>query len=314
MNHLLEVQHLSAYLGSESGRKDIIHDVNLHLARNEVLVLLGESGSGKTVLSRTLTRLLSPASTLQVEGSVMFEGENLVALDEAGLARFRREKIRYIFQEPAQALNPVTRIRTQMSFARTDNAGDDDTLIEVLGRVGLAQGAEILDLYPYQLSIGMAQRVLIAMAILPQPSLLIADEPTSAVDVSLRFQLVELLQSIQHTEKMSMIFITHDLDIARFFGDRIVVLYRGRVVESGPRDAFFNAPLHPYSRLLIESRPTPGKPLSASLGPPAPDHDQSETGCRFQTRCPIAKEQCRQSEPALERTEEGKEVRCFYWK
>ena len=314
---LLDVQHFSMSVAVQpTVQKQLIHDVSFTLARNEVVVLLGQSGSGKTVLSRSLTKLFPSNVPATFEGSVRFQGKEILTLDENGLRPLRRTNIRYIFQEPAQALNPVARIREQLNHSRGDGASGDELLLDVLEKVGLPHGREILELYPHQLSIGMAQRVLIGMAILPHPRVVIADEPTSAVDPPLRYQLLELLDSIQRAEGMSMILITHDLDEAKMFGSRVIVLYDGRVIESAERATFFTHPLHPYSRLLVESAPAVNEtPRSFT------DRDsklmtgkKTMSGCRFHERCPIAEEPCSRQEPALERADKLHEVRCFYWK
>ncbi|MBM2840953.1 MAG: peptide transporter ATP-binding protein [Bacteroidetes bacterium] len=314
--YLLDVQHLSVSVTSGPTNTQLIHDVNFSVGRNETLILLGESGSGKTILSRSLTKLFPVTSALKIEGDVTFENRSLLTLEPNELALVRRNGIRYVFQEPIQSLNPVATIRIQMGFATNGKTKNDDTFRQALASVGLDNSKEILDSYPHQLSIGMAQRVCIAMAILPSPKLLIADEPTSAVDASLRFALLDLLLSIQQNQDMSLILITHDLDVARSYGNRIIVMYGGRIIESADRNAFFEKPLHPYSRLLLESMPTVGKPATL---PGAELQSESidtfdQTGCRFQARCPIVEKKCKELEPDLELASEGRMVRCFYWK
>jgi oligopeptide/dipeptide ABC transporter ATP-binding protein len=315
-DHLLDTQHLSVSVVSGQSSKELIHDVTFSVGRKEILVLLGESGSGKTILSRSLTRLFPATSSVRIEGSVIFENRPLLTLEPSELTIIRRKGIRYVFQEPMQSLNPVAKIQTQMGIAANRMIRNGDSFREVLTSVGLDNTKEILDSYPHQLSIGMAQRVCIAMAILPSPKLLIADEPTSAVDASLRFALLDLLLSIQQDHGMSLILITHDMDIARAYADRVVVMYAGRIIESAERKSFFERPLHPYSRLLLESLPTVGRPLAAEGASLQPEvgETSSQTGCRFHTRCPIAEKKCNESEPELELTSEGRMVRCFYWK
>lgn len=310
---LLEVRNLSVSVSSEKETKRLIHKVSFIIRRNEVLVLLGESGSGKTVLSRSITKLFAPTRPMILEGSVVFEGLELSSLDELELRPIRRKKIRYVFQDPMQSLSPVANVRTHLYHSADTRSRNDSMLKDLLKSTGL-DAKQVLDLFPHQLSIGMAQRVCIAMAVLPSPSLLVADEPTSAVDASQRYQLIDMLISIQRRMGMSLIFITHDLVLARGFGTRIVVLYAGRIIESAPREAFFKKQLHPYSRLLVNALQTSGTIVEARSSPPLTVAAIPERGCRFHFDCPIAREQCREAEPDLEQSAEEREVRCFFWK
>ncbi len=313
-SHLLTVRDLCVSVFSRTDPTDIIHDVSLTLCRNEVLVLLGESGSGKTILSRSITKLFPRTRPMSVKGSVIFEGRELLSLDQAELAPIRQNKIRYVFQEPLQSLNPLADIRTQLRLSGGLASGNDSACHETLRSVGLDADV-VLNLFPHQLSIGMAQRVCIAMAILPSPSLLVADEPTSAVDSSLRDSLLDVMMSIQRNTGMSLMLITHDIDVARRMGDTILVLYAGRIVESASCEAFFKRQLHPYSQLLARARPGPVKGMMTT-GPASPGaaRTASGNGCRFCAYCPEVQERCYQSEPELEQTSDGREIRCFYWK
>ena len=310
---LLEVRNLSVSVSSWKETKELIHRVSLSVHRNEVLVLLGESGSGKTVLSRSLTKLFPPTRPMILEGSVVFEGRQLLSLDEPELRPIRRKMIRYVFQDPMQSLNPLANLRTQLHLSNESTSGNDSLLKDTLELVGL-DAKQVSGLFPHQLSIGMAQRVCIAMAVLPSPSLLIADEPTSAVDASLRYQLIDMLMSIQRRMAMSLILITHDLVLARSYGTRIAVLYGGRIIESAPREAFFEKQLHPYSRLLVHATQTPNTIVADQTPPPLPGGTIAESGCRFHLHCPIVRERCRESEPDLEQSPGEREVRCFFWK
>jgi oligopeptide/dipeptide ABC transporter ATP-binding protein len=312
---LLTVSNLTVSTPSGGGWRELIHAVSFDLREKEVLVVLGESGSGKTILSRSLTGLFPPTSALKISGSVSFEGRQLVNLAGRELASIRRRRIRYVFQEPMQSLNPLAKIGQQMRLA-VDGASEDDTALHhTLTLVGLNNRKEILELYPHELSIGMAQRVCIAMALLPSPALLIADEPTSAVDASLRRKILDLLLVIQQRRKMSLLLITHDLDAARHYGDRIIVLYNGRIIESAGRKSFTEKPLHPYSRLLAELK---AKPRGRAHPPHSPLEplivDVPQVGCSFRPRCPIARERCKEVDPELEKIPGEREIRCFYWK
>jgi peptide/nickel transport system ATP-binding protein len=316
MRFLLEVRNLFVSAQTGSGNGKIIDDVGFSVKQGELVVLLGESGSGKTVLSRSLTGLFPDKSGLHVTGSVNFDGNSILSATPEELLELRRRKIRYIFQEPAQALNPVATIRSQLMLSSEKDQFTPKVLHSALTSVGLHNVDEVLDSYPHQLSIGMAQRVMIATAMLASPALLIADEPTSSVDASLRYELLDLLTSIQKTKGMSMILITHDLDVAQLYGEYILLLYKGRIVESGPKNEFFTRPLHPYAQLLLDSRPTIGKSVgsqSSYESPPA-KLAKHHSGCRFYSRCPKAQDDCALTEPPLEKTPGGREVRCFYWR
>jgi len=313
--HLLEVTDLSVSASTNGARRDLIHQVSFTVREKEILAVLGESGSGKTILSRSLTKLFPATSALRIDGSVTFEGQELFNLNEKELAAVRRRGIRYVFQEPMQSLNPLVRIGPQMRMASDSRSIDDRVLHDTLTLVGLEKGDEVLHRYPHELSIGMAQRVCIAMAVLPSPSLLITDEPTSAVDLSLRRKILDLLISLQASRSMSLILITHDLDVARCYGDRIIVMYAGEIIESATREAFFERPLHPYSRLLVEAQPS-AQQYSAPPGPiPASKIvDGPPLGCSFRALCPIARNACEEVRPDLEQLPGGREVRCLYWK
>jgi oligopeptide/dipeptide ABC transporter ATP-binding protein len=292
--------------------RELLHEISFSVRQKEVLVVLGESGSGKTLLSRSLTKLFPVASSLKLTGSVTFEDQQLLELGESELSFIRRHKIRYVFQEPMQSLNPLAKIGRQMRLASDGLPKDDKILHHTLQLVGLDK--EVLGLYPHELSIGMAQRVCIAMAVLPSPALLIADEPTSAVDGSLRRKLLDLLISIQRSGTMSLILITHDLDVARCYGDRIMVMYGGRIIESATCNAFFERPLHPYSRLLVSAQPIAQKQDTPPI--PIPEFitvEVPQQGCSFQPRCPIVQDKCTVIEPDLDQVSGEREVRCHFW-
>ena len=311
-HHILKAANLSVSASSPGRDSVLVHDVSFSVYGKEVLIFLGESGSGKTILSRSLTKLFPATSGLRIDGSVIFEGRQLLTLTEDQLSFVRRRRIRYVFQEPMQSLNPLARIGHQMHLAADGSSDNDGDLRNTLRLVGLDNNEDLLDLYPHELSVGMAQRVCIAMAILPSPALLIADEPTSAVDASLRRRILDLLISIQRSSTMSLVLITHDLDVARCYGDRIIVLYGGKIIEAAPRKAFFENPLHPYSRLLLDAHLASqrhGTPAGTTPEPAIVDIPHQ--GCAFQPRCPIAEKKCKESAPDLEPFPGEREVRCF---
>ncbi len=310
MTPLLEVQDLSVSFPWHGERRPVVSGVSFAQSQGEMLVLVGESGSGKTVLSRALTNLFPAGEAARVKGRVTFDGGSVLELGPEGLSRLRRRRIRYVFQEPMRALNPVTRIAPQMRLGAEGVRLSDNELEEALRKTGIEDPARILRSFPHQLSTGMAQRVMIAMALLPRPALVIADEPTSAVDASLRSHLMALLLGLQRSERMAMLLITHDLEAARASGGRIMVMLAGRIVEAAPAPAFFAAPLHPYSRLILEGAPA----LMQAAGGEnegAGDMEDGATGCAFAPQCPCVRARCRTEAPPLALLDDNRQIRCF---
>ncbi|HEX9005725.1 MAG TPA: ABC transporter ATP-binding protein [Bacteroidota bacterium] len=311
MPPLLEVKGLTVSVPWQGKLRPIVHDANFTVGRGEVLVLVGQSGSGKSVLSRALTKLFAVGETVELQGSVVFEGRPVFDLKPEGLASLRRRRIRYIFQEPLRALNPVARIGSQMRLAADSAHPGGEDLAAALRRAGIEEPGRVLRSYPHQLSVGMAQRVLIAMALLPHPGLLIADEPTSAVDAPLRSQLLGLLLELQQSEQMAMLLITHDLEAARRSGGQVIVMLAGRVIEAGPAPLFFSGPLHPYARLMLEG--TPALMEEAACGDGGFDAaGGEETGCAYAAQCPRAQGRCRTGIPPLTPFDSNRQVRCFF--
>jgi ABC-type dipeptide/oligopeptide/nickel transport system ATPase component len=249
---MLQVEHLSVRVQSNAELKTLVDRATFALHEGKTLALVGESGCGKTTLTRALTRLFPPSMQPALDGTVHFNGTDLSTCTDATLRAIRRKHIRYVFQEPQQALNPLLRVQKQMMLASGTDSLSDTAMHEALHSVGLQNAHDIMQLYPHQLSIGMAQRVMLAMALLPRPSLLIADEPTSAVDASLRLEILRLLKSL-HT---SLILVTHDLAVAYQLADDVAVMHDGRIIEHSPVADFFRRPSHDYSRLLLSATET----------------------------------------------------------
>jgi oligopeptide/dipeptide ABC transporter ATP-binding protein len=291
-------------------RGPAIENVSFSIFPATTLVLLGESGSGKTILSRSLTGLLNGSA--RISGSVLFDGIELLSAGQEVLRQVRRKDIRYVFQDPALALNPLSRIETQLKMA--GGTGNREELSALLASVGLPDARDILRRYPHQLSVGMAQRVMLAMAMAASPKLLIADEPTSSVDVSLRFRLLETMLRLRTERGLAMLLITHDLDVARACGDQVAVLYEGRIVESAPATEFFRDPQHPYSRMLVGLSGAAQQELADPGEPGVDDGRGSGARCRFSQRCSFARPRCSEEEPEMELSGHNREVRCFYWK
>jgi oligopeptide/dipeptide ABC transporter ATP-binding protein len=303
---------------------ELLHDISFALEEGEVFVLAGESGSGKTTLARALTNLFPRSLNISVRGTVQFKEANLIESEPSFLRKVRGKDIRYVFQEPGSAFNPALRVRSQvrlLSSSQCDSEGGskksrDEAIRESLKVMGIEDPEKVMSSYPHQLSVGTLQRILIAAAIAPRPRLLIADEPTSAVDATQRYQILDLLQSYCKAHVMTLLLITHDLQIARRYADTIAVLYAGRIVEISKQTDFFVKPLHPYSEMLLQSVPdasTSLESIPAASGAVASIVDLP-SGCKFHPRCPKVQMGCREQEPDLISIEQNSQARCPYWK
>ena len=312
MEHLLEVKGLRTFFFTEAGVVKAVDDISFRMAEGEVLGLVGESGCGKTVTSLSLMRLVSPPGRI-VGGEILFKGQDLLALPESKMRALRGSEIAMVFQEPAVALNPVFTIGYQVaeSLIIHKKASRKDALKQaalMLREVALPDPERRLGEYPHQLSGGMRQRVMIAMALICGPSLLIADEPTTALDVTIQAQILDLLLRLREKYRLTILLITHDLGVVAEVADRVAVMYAGKIVEeAGVRD-LFRAPLHPYTAGLIRSipgidkgaRPTPGqRPRLHAIEGSVPDLLHLPKGCSFNPRCPDVMPECRQTAPAL---------------
>jgi len=295
----------------------LLEDLSINISHGETFCLVGESGSGKTTFAHAVTGLFAPGSQMQVEGRVEVDGDELV-ISDLGTTRRWRGKIRYVFQEPWLALNPLARIRSQIRIASSAaglSESDEGLAARLLEQVGIENSDDVLEAYPHQLSGGLAQRVMIALALLTSPKLLIADEPTSSLDAMHRLQILELLNALKERGQLSILLLTHDLEIARRFGDMVAVLYAGRIVELGPAGDFFRTPFHPYSQALVE-RSEAGTRVTGSY----PEHVAGggapvvKPGCRFHARCPKVQDDCQDDEPRLQMIDSMRQVRCPYWK
>ncbi len=315
MNEILSVAHLSVEATHNDHRKKIVRDISFSIQRGEIFSIVGESGSGKTTLACALTKLFS-FSTMYVQGNVIFSGEDIALLANEKLRSLLRSEIRYLFQEPGQSLNPIARISEQIQHAFLQSSNAKEKFISLLSSLGLSNHRALLTMYPHQLSIGTLQRILLAMALAPQPKLLIADEPTSAVDSALKFQMMELLRTISAEEGMSVLFITHDLALAKRYADRIAVLYDGHIIEMNTSAEYFSAPAHPYSQLVLEYYQSAGKSIESfsTLNDSMHAQQTSEIGCPFYTRCVKAMPECAVREPFLQQISTSGYVRCPYWK
>lgn len=313
---LLDVRALRASFATPDGPVTALHDVSLTIDRGETLALVGESGSGKSVTACALLRLL-PRRLARTSGQVFLDGTELLSLDDRAMQGIRGHRIAMIFQEPMSALNPVMRIGDQIAetirlHRRTSRADAAQRAIALLEQVRMPSPRERANDYPHQMSGGMRQRAMIAIALAGEPDLLIADEPTTALDVTTQAQILSLLKRLQAETGMAMLLITHDLGVVAETADRAAVMYAGRIVEQGPVDALLTRPAHPYTAgllasLAIETLP-PGARLPEIAGT-VPPLTAMPPGCAFAPRCAFVQDNCRATTPALRHTGNG-DVAC----
>ncbi len=317
-NALLSVNRLSVHFHTDRGLVRALDHADLRVSRGEVVGLIGESGSGKSTLARSVLRIL-PFSAQIAEGDITLSGENLLAMKESDLnARVRGRGITLIPQDPFTSLNPVFTIGTQMKdivkwkgSAGIGEGAAGAKVIEILERVQIPSPKDQIGKYPHQLSGGQRQRILIAMALLPGPDLVIADEPTTALDVTVEAQILQLMKSLVVGKGISVLFITHDLGVASQICHRIVVMYAGQDMEEAPVDVLFSHPRHPYTKELLESLPNPEGTIRDIPGE-VPNLTQPPPGCRFHPRCSRANALCAQALPEKKSVAEGHWVRCLY--
>ena len=314
----LEVKNLRTHFFTKAGVVKAVDDVSFSVGRGEVLGLVGESGSGKSVTGFSILGLVDPPGRI-VDGSIMFNGQDLANMPEKQWRGMRGSKIAMIFQDPMMTLNPVLRVDTQMieAIRAHDSSVSKDEARQrcrdSLGQVGIPSPDERLKSYPHQFSGGMRQRVAIAIALLNKPDLIIADEPTTALDVTIQAQILFEAQKLAKETGTALIWITHDLTVVAGLADRICVMYAGKLVEQGHIDEVLDTPLHPYTRGLIGSVPSRNKRGSALYQIPGmtPSLIKLPPGCAFRDRCQRAQDKCRE-EPAITNPEPNRAVRCFF--
>ncbi len=316
---LLTVENLKTYFFTDEGISRAVDGVIFSIPFGKTLALVGESGCGKTVTALSVIKLVPYPPGKIVEGKILFEGRDLVTLSEREMQKIRGDRIAMIFQEPMSALNPVFTIGNQIVEAirlhRDVTVGEAKRLaIELLTRVGIPQPEDRLRSYPHQLSGGMRQRAMIAMALACEPDLLIADEPTTALDVTIQAQILALLNRLKREMGMSILLITHDLGVVAQLADIVAVMYAGRIVESAPVDELFANPLHPYTQGLFEAIPKLGegkkKRLSVIPGQ-VPNPIYFPSGCRFHPRCKFCFDKCKDEIPPLENISANHTVACW---
>ena len=314
---LLSLRHLVTAFDTDEGYLRAVDDVSFDVYPGKTLGIVGESGCGKSVTSLSILRLIPSPPGFIERGEALFEGRDLFHLSEAQMRSIRGNDISMIFQEPMTSLNPVYKVGSQIIEAirlhqRVSRRAAKARAIELLDLVGIPAPSERIDSYPHTLSGGMRQRVMIAMALACEPRLLIADEPTTALDVTIQAQILDLLRSLQAELGMSIVFISHDLGVMAEFTHEIAVMYAGKIVEHSETNALFAAARHPYTRGLLRSLPSQrnrGERLPTIPGI-VPDLRTLPTGCRFQDRCELVSDACRSEEPSLRQIEQS-DVACF---
>jgi oligopeptide/dipeptide ABC transporter ATP-binding protein len=320
---LLEVKGLSTWFHTRDGIVKAVDGVSFEVRRGEVLGLVGESGCGKSVTSLSIMQLV-PKPGRNEGGEVLFDGENLLDMPQRELEGLRGERISMIFQQPQSSLNPVTSVGVQISevfeiHRRLKRRVGKERAAELLARVGIPDAADRITAFPHEFSGGMAQRVMIAMALALEPELLIADEPTTALDVTIQAQILDLMRDLQREEGTAVILITHDLGVVSEMADRVAVMYAGEIVEEAETEALFADPKHPYTQGLISSIPVLGKVADELDVIPGnvPNLVDLPVGCRFADRCRARVENeleiCTEQRPDLIQIGEKRTVRCFLY-
>jgi len=316
---LLEIKNLQLEFVSDEKTVRVVDGVSLSIAAGETLCVVGESGCGKSVTALSIARLVPEPPAQYVGGEILLNGRDVLKMSKKELRAIRGGVVSYVFQEPGASLNPVFRIGRQikesLKLHRPDVATDAE-VIRLLKLVGIPAPESRLHNYPFEMSGGMQQRVMIAMALASQPKLLIADEPTTALDVTIQAQILELLKDLKQRLGMSILLITHNLGIVGDIADKVAVMYAGQIVELAPARELLKRPLHPYTKALMNSVPqiTGGPQRLQAIGGSVPAPGQYPDGCRFFPRCSTAKPECEKTMPQLLEVEPGRWVRSLYVK
>lgn len=320
MEHILEVHDLCVDYHTKQGTIRPVSHVSFSVSRGETLGIVGESGCGKSTASLAVMRLLPQNRAEIAEGEILFDGKDLARMPEKELRQLRGDRLSMIFQEPMTSLNPVFTIGDQLSqpLRRHTSLGREEIrrqMVEILGQAGIPRPEAILGEYPHQLSGGMRQRVMICMAIVCRPELLIADEPTTALDVTIQAQILDLLKKIRDKNRMAMIFITHDLGVVAEICDRVMVMYAGQAVEQADIRPFFDRPAHPYSQGLLAAMPREDerKQELSTIPGSVPALNELPSGCYFCNRCPRAADRCRTEPAPMVCLPDGRLCRCWLY-
>ena len=317
MPHLLEVKDLTTVFAGDYGTNTSVDHISFHVEQGEVVCIVGESGGGKSVTSLSIMGLLRRGGAV-TDGSVLFDGKNLLEMTEKQLDQIRGDELTMIFQDPLTSLNPVFTVGSQITESirvhmHLSKEEARKRAVELLVQVGMPGAEEVIHKFPHTLSGGMRQRVMIAMALSCNPKLLIADEPTTALDVTIQAQIMKLLRELQKKKNMSMILITHDIGLVANTADRVIVMYAGQIIEEASSEELFSNPKHPYTQALLNTVPTirddEERVLQAIPGM-VPENYDNITGCRFAERCPYRKEECSKPQEAYA-FGDGHSARCI---
>lgn len=318
MSNVLEVKNLSTAFTISKKDYEVIHNLSFNIKKNETLCIVGESGCGKSVTTLSIMDLL-PENGKVTQGDILLEGKSLLAMNQKERRATKGAKMGMIFQDPMTALNPLLTIGFQIEENITQHRKDvshkeaHQMVISALKQVGISDPEKRMKQYPFQLSGGLRQRVMIAMTLVAKPVLLIADEPTTALDVTIQKQVLALINDLKKEMDAGILFITHDLGVVGEIADRVIVLYSGEMVEEGPVHDLFHHPLHPYTQGLFDAYPNIDKedfelkPIAGNI----PSITQPISGCRFHPRCPFAMEKCKTQKPTVQHLENERKVACF---
>jgi len=318
MEHLLELKDLKTWYRTDNGIAKAVDGVSFSLAKNRILGIIGESGSGKSVTALSIMRLVPMPPGYFAGGDILWKNRSLVKASEEEMRKIRGNEIAMIFQEPMSSLNPVYNCGDQimeqiLNHRDVSKSEARRQAVELLNLVGIPNPSERIDSYPHEMSGGMRQRVMIAMALSCGPELLIADEPTTALDVTVQAQILELIGKLREERGMSVMLITHDFGVVAELCEEVVVMYASRIVETGTVRHIFENPLHPYTKGLLKSIPRLGakKERLNVIDGNVPSATRLPEGCRFAGRCPLADAHCRQAQPPLVEYEQGHQAACW---
>ena len=317
---LVEFKDVHTYFYTEAGTVKAVNGVSYKIKEGETVCVVGESGCGKSVTALSLMRLIAAPQGEIVKGNISFDGKDITALSEEEMMSIRGNDISMIFQEPMTSLNPVFTVGNQimesiMLHQKLDKKQARDKAIEMITLVGIPRAEAIVDSYPHELSGGMRQRIMIAMALSCNPKLLIADEPTTALDVTIQAQILDLMRDIKQKTQTSIMLITHDLGVVAEMADYVVVMYAGKVIEEGPVNDIFKNPLHPYTRGLLKSKPVINQETDRLYSIPGqvPNPIGMKDSCYFHERCEHCMEICKTQIPTIKYYDEQHKISCFLY-
>lgn len=317
---LLHIQHLSTYFDTDEGTVKAVDDISLHVRSGEIVCIVGESGCGKSITALSVMGLIEAPTGRIADGVIDFDGQNLLSLSKNHLRSIRGNDIAMIFQEPMSSLNPVITIGEQMSepliiHKKMNKKQAQKRVLELITQVGISRPEQIAKSYPHELSGGMLQRIMIAIAISCDPKLLIADEPTTALDVTIQAQILDMLREFRSQSDMSILLITHDLGVVAEMADYVVVMYSGKIVEEGEVVELFANPRHPYTQGLLRSKPIINQRQKELYSIPGyvPNPLELQESCYFHERCEHCMDICRIQEPPLRNVENGQKTACWLY-